>query len=294
MKRGILAPVNAAREDGGTLDAPGTSGAPGTPGPEDGSIAPVQLGSGRLFAHVRDAVIVADVTAAEAGVIVLWNPGAEALFGYSSEEAIGLPLEAIMAEGWRSAHRAGVRRFRETGHGQVIDSPAAMAVEGRRANGDVLSVEITLAPLPDLGERSSGPDGAARAGRRGAGARYVLAVVRDVTERRRLEEALVESERARREEAEARLEGVQLAAREVADLLGNALVTPRTAVEMLAQEPLPPALLDLARRAVDDLRRAGEHLARLQRVERIETHDTPVGPALDLQRSSEPTETGER
>ena len=42
-------------------------------------LSPGDVGIGRLFEHVRDAVVVAD---AASGQIVLWNPAAEKMFGY--------------------------------------------------------------------------------------------------------------------------------------------------------------------------------------------------------------------
>ena len=51
------------------------------------AVSPDDLGIGRLFEHVRDAVVVAD---AASGQIVLWNPAAERMFGYSVAEAAGL------------------------------------------------------------------------------------------------------------------------------------------------------------------------------------------------------------
>jgi PAS domain-containing protein len=44
-------------------------------------LSAADFGIGRLFGHIRDAVIVGD---ARTGRIVLWNPAAEALFGGSA------------------------------------------------------------------------------------------------------------------------------------------------------------------------------------------------------------------
>jgi PAS domain S-box-containing protein len=56
---------------------------------------PEDLGIGRLFESVRDAVIVADARTQQ---MILWNPAAGKMFGYSASEAIGLRVEALVPE----------------------------------------------------------------------------------------------------------------------------------------------------------------------------------------------------
>jgi PAS domain S-box-containing protein len=61
--------------------------------------------------QARDAVIVAD----RDGVIRLWSPGAEAMFAFSAQEAIGASLDFIVPARFLAAHQAGYRRAVETG-----------------------------------------------------------------------------------------------------------------------------------------------------------------------------------
>ena len=122
----------------------------------------------RVLELVRDAVIVAD---AETGRIVMWNPAAERTFRYPASEALGLPVEALVPERFRARHRAGFARYRETGRGPLVDAGTPAEVSALRSTGEEISVELTLSPL-----EAPAVDG-----------RFVLAVIRDVSERKRAE-----------------------------------------------------------------------------------------------------------
>lgn len=87
---------------------------------------------------------------------------------------------------------------------------------------------------------------------------------------------------------EGRLQGIALAGREMAHRVNNELAVVNTTLALLAmQAEATPTTRQLIADAQAHLRRAAEYLGRLQRVTRVETWDTPVGPALDLGRSSE-------
>ncbi len=58
------------------------------------------------------------------GVIRMWNPGAERLFGYAETEAIGQTLDLIVPEHRREQHWAGFRSAMESGKTK-LDQPAA-------------------------------------------------------------------------------------------------------------------------------------------------------------------------
>jgi signal transduction histidine kinase len=85
---------------------------------------------------------------------------------------------------------------------------------------------------------------------------------------------------------EARLEGVQLAAREMAHLLNNDLAVAVGVVDLLqAQIELPPDLLDLLQGASRSLDAAARHVEQMQSVVRVVVKQTPAGQSLDLERS---------
>src|SRR5215217_3007617 len=141
-------------------------------------LSPEDLGFGRLFERVRDAVIVADAITQR---IILWNAAAAKMFGYSASEALKLRVEALVPEPLKAAHRAGIARYAETGHGPYIDSDALLDLPAVRKNGEEIYVELSLSPIGLLDDTNGGR-------------RFVLAVVRDVTERKLAEEALKHNE----------------------------------------------------------------------------------------------------
>jgi PAS domain S-box-containing protein len=141
-------------------------------------LRPEDLGFGRLFERVRDAVIVADAMTQR---IILWNAAAAKMFGYSPSEALKLRVEALVPEPLKAAHREGITRYAETGHGPYIDSDALLDLPAVRKNGQEIYVELSLSPIGLVDDTNGGR-------------RFVLAVVRDVTERKLAEEALRQNE----------------------------------------------------------------------------------------------------
>ena len=82
-----------------------------------------------------------------------------------------------------------------------------------------------------------------------------------------------------------------LTAREVAHRLSNELSVPISFVESLQEsDDLPAPLRPLVQQAAEGLEQAVQDIAQLQRVVRVATRETPVGPALDLDRSGQELE----
>jgi len=108
-----------------------------------------------------EAVIAAD----QEGIVCFWNPGAERLFGYCREEAIGRSLDLIIPERLRQRHWDGYRRVMATGESRYGDGDL-LAVPALRRDGATISVEFTIAPLRGEGRLVG-----------------LVAIVRDVTKR---------------------------------------------------------------------------------------------------------------
>lgn len=127
----------------------------------------------------------------------------------------------------------------------------------------------------------------------------LLSAARVTTLHRRLAEQNAELERLLQEQARlhsdlsdmararGQLEGVTLATREVTHLLTNDLMLTVAAIDLLqARADLPTEAVTRLEQALDGLNAADGHLKKLQQVVRVETKETPVGPSLDLDRST--------
>jgi len=85
------------------------------------------------------------------------------------------------------------------------------------------------------------------------------------------------------------LQAVTLAARELAHRLNNDLALAVGVFDLLRDEPsLSADMRAMVLEAADGLERVGDQLTQLQRLTRFQTRETPVGPALDLDRSTRP------
>lgn len=110
------------------------------------------------------------------GLIKSFNSGAERIFGYAEEEAIGQPLTMLMPERFRGPHEAGFRRYLEGGEAHVVGKgPVELA--GLRKNGEEFPLELSLGEMREENEI------------------LFTGIIRDVTERKQAAEELQESQR---------------------------------------------------------------------------------------------------
>ena len=153
------------------------------------------------------------------GRIALVNQQTEQMFGYSRDELLGQPIEALIPERSRVAHQRLRAGYMEEPHTRPmgVDLP----LFGRRRDGSEFPVEIGLSPLHGGKEFA------------------VVAIVRDITERRR-----IEAERAAAEAANQELRKLQT-------ITETGLHSGALQVEI---DDLLPALLDRVRQvmAVDN------------------------------------------
>jgi len=125
----------------------------------------------RLLAETAsDAIIQIDVN----NTVQFVNSAATRIFGYGADELIGQSLTMIMPPEMREGHRLGMARYLETGKRNV--NWASVEVPAMHKDGHRFPLEISF------GE--SGRDDK----------RFFIGIARDITERRRTEDALRESE----------------------------------------------------------------------------------------------------
>lgn len=93
----------------------------------------------RVLACMMEAVIHAD----RQGLIALWNPAAEAMFGFSTAEAIGQSLDIIIPERLREAHWRGFHTAIASGRTRLNGRPTV--TRALHKSGATLYVEMSFA-----------------------------------------------------------------------------------------------------------------------------------------------------
>jgi PAS domain S-box-containing protein len=122
----------------------------------------------RLLAAIVESSHDAIVSKSLNGVITSWNKGAERLFGYAAEEAVGQNITLIIPPERRDEERTIVEQLTR---GERIDHFETVR---RRKDGSLIDVSLTISPMKDASGRVVGASKLAR----------------DITERKRAEEAL--------------------------------------------------------------------------------------------------------
>jgi PAS domain S-box-containing protein len=126
--------------------------------------------SERKFRSVVESATDAIVLADNAGNILAWNKGAQAIFRYDEAELLGESLTRLMPERYRDAHRRGLERFRSTGESRVIGRPVQL--QGLRKDGSEFPLELALSSW-QAGEDT-----------------FYSGIIRDMTVRQQAEEAI--------------------------------------------------------------------------------------------------------
>lgn len=118
----------------------------------------------KLLNSLPDGIVAVDA----AGCIAVANPQMERLFGYACSELLGQPVEILVPERFRSNHKEFRRDYTDHPHARAMG--AGLDLCGRRKDGSEFPVDIMLVPVEIAEER------------------LVLGVIRDITERKQMEQ----------------------------------------------------------------------------------------------------------
>ncbi|RKH16158.1 PAS domain-containing sensor histidine kinase, partial [Corallococcus sp. CA047B] len=124
-----------------------------------------------IVSNAADAIISID----DAQRIILFNAGAERIFGYAASEVVGRSLEVLLPESLQAVHARHVQHFAGgsmTSRHMGVRQP----ISGRRKGGETFPAEASISKLEV------------------EGARTLTVILRDITTRKQAEEVLRNSE----------------------------------------------------------------------------------------------------
>ncbi len=166
------------------------------------------------YRAVTETSIDAIITASADDAILTWNKGAETIFGYNASEVVGRSVTTIIPERYKKSHFEGVKRFLKTGEKHVIGKKLEMVA--LRKDRTEFPIELTLS----YWESDSGV--------------YFGAIIRDITDRRQIEQIREDVQRMMRHDLKSPLIGITGLARRL--LKGKNLTEPQRKAAILIRE----------------------------------------------------------
>jgi PAS domain S-box-containing protein len=199
----------------------------------------------RLLAAIVESSHDAIVSKSLNGVITSWNKGAERLFGYAAEDAIGQNVTLIIPPERRDEERMIIDQLTR---GERVDHFETVRM---RKDGSLLDVSLTISPMKDAAGRVVGASKLAR----------------DITERKRAEEALrqAQTDLAHASRLTTMAEFTASLAHEVKQPIAAAVADANTCVRWITRdEPDLKEAREAAWRIVKDANRAAEIINRVR------------------------------
>jgi PAS domain S-box-containing protein len=123
-----------------------------------------------ILETVGDGVVISDLR----GVILDVNKSVETIFGYDRSELVGQPMTILMAPKDAAAHAGHVERYKTTGNKRVIGRGREEIA--RRKNGELFPIDLAVGDL------------------RPSGVPQFVGIIRDITDRKKAEQEVRESE----------------------------------------------------------------------------------------------------
>jgi PAS domain S-box-containing protein len=121
-----------------------------------------------ILNNVVDGIVTID----QKGIIETFNPAAEKIFGYKSYELIGKNVKNLMPEPYHSEHDGYLQNYQDTGKAKIIG--IGQEVIGRRKDGSTFPMELSVSEMNV------------------SGIQMFTGVARDITERRKVDQAKAE------------------------------------------------------------------------------------------------------
>ena len=115
-----------------------------------------------LFENATEGILLTN----SAGNIILINPAAERIFGYTSNEIINKPIEILVPDKYKPDHHSLLERFHSAPSNRAMGYNRELT--GRKKDGTILPVEISLSHYQKNGET------------------FVIAFIVDITERKKI------------------------------------------------------------------------------------------------------------
>ena len=228
----------------------------------DGAVLEVQLDCVRTEGSVSGArVVLSDITARNqaerallrlksvvdstndaiiskslAGIITSWNPGAEKMFGYTADEAIGKPMHLVIPPDLASEE---VDILARVSRGEKVDNFETIR---RHKNGQLIDIAVSISPIWDDGGSIIGAS----------------KVAQDVTERKRADAKRVQLEEQLRESQ--KMEAIGTLAGGIAHDFNNIIASILGNTELASEDAANnPLVLE----SVDEIRKAGNRARKL-------------------------------
>ena len=199
-----------------------------------------------LIATTQDAVVSID----RQGRIVLFNPAAERIFGYTRNEIVGKKVNLLMGEPYATEHDEYIARYERTGEAHAIGR--IRTVNAKRKNGELFPIELSVTEIEvdqDV---------------------HYAAFIRDISEKTRLQEKLVESERLAAIGTTAAKIG-----HELANPLNGMFLTIQLLEQRLGRQTNPPdSQIDATvKRLKDEISRLNQLAGQFRAISRRENYD---------------------
>jgi PAS domain S-box-containing protein len=204
---------------------------------------------------VLDSAVDGIITIDENGIIESFNPAAETIFGYNSQQVIGKNVNLLVPKPHKKRHNDYIRRYLNTGKAEIIG--IGREVEGERKNGELFPLELGISEI-NIEQK-----------------RLFTGIVRDVSERKQAEEELLRYRENLEQRVEERTQELKDAQQKLVEQafysgraqlaammlhnIGNA-VTPFSSQVDILRNSLPEHVIDYLEKSYDELSAHIDHL----------------------------------